>query len=204
MWSFPQLWESCPLDSGRGWTCKIFVESWWHCTWCQFDPPHKYCAEGKCPNLLRSKALRRQNQWKKALRQTRCFEKYIHVKMLLTSDWNFEGVALLWFEDEGDYEDSIFTVYYVATNAVNGKPGLCLVGAGLHIMDLFGVLVEVEVKGASFAGSHTCGDDLLPFTNHTVVNMENWFWQSWKPKNVRNVLRFNRALKNKVNCCCCI
>ena len=102
--------------------------------------------------------------------------------MLLTFDWNSDREAFFWLEGLWRYEDSIATVNFVVANAAEVKPGLRLVGVYLLLLDLFGVFVEIKIKGSCLAGRCARGCYLLPFNDHTLVNVENWFWQAWRPK----------------------
>lgn len=119
---------------------------------------------------------------KKTLRQVQRFEKCRNFKMLLTPDKNKEGVAFLGLEGLWSYDDSIGTVNFVGANAAEAKLLLHLVGGDRLVQDLFGFLVEVKEEGAPLAGRRTLGCYLLPFIDYTVVNVEDWFRQAWKPK----------------------
>ena len=73
------------------------------------------------------------------------------------------------------YHHSVGTVKFVVANAGEAKLGLSVVGADLPLLDLFGVIVEIENDGACLTGCCASGCYLLPLIDHSLVKMELWF-----------------------------
>lgn len=90
-----------------------------------------------------------------------------------TSDCNTNSVAFLRLGIVLHYEDNIGAVNCVDANASEWNLGLQLVGISRVLHNHFGAFVEGEENGTCLVWSLTPGRHFAPFSDLSVVKVEN-------------------------------